>query len=1171
VSTITALPAASAANTTDVIPADQINNDGSITTRKVSIAQIGAVIGGGGGGAVSSVVGQTGAVTAAQISTAVAGSGLSVSNGQLSVNFPAPPVTSVAGSTGAVTVTELATALAGTGLTVDGVTGKLDASGGGAVSSVVGQTGAVTAAQITSATSGLIATAIAGTGLTVSGGQLNVTGGSGGVTSVVGQTGAVTATEISTAIAGSGLSVSNGQLAVSFPAPPVTSVAGSTGAVTVTELATALAGTGLTVDGSTGKLDASGAGASPLILQLSQNGITSDATNGLEYGVSAPTGTTGQETAIQTLITNALAAATASGATGVKVIWDVAVALGGTIYLSSNMTIECPHYGCGAIMRAQASGASVPILAVNGSQLNMGGGAYTGAYIANTQNTFGEFNPAFSGQSNPQFYRIFNPAFVNANNITILGGTWNGNAPQQGGFRATGNTSNPIPNTTNNVGWAHGLDFRGVNGLQLIRPRVFLALQFGIYCVNCANVLIIEPDVDQANTENYDNDAIHFNGPCQHVRVINPRVHCADDCIALNADDANFNTANFHNMPSGVMWACGGPITDVLVDKPVVWAGRVNATTNPTNGSWGGICFRSTVNLIDDVVVRGYSGTTANLAIWAPQYAPGGTSDMLVPGPGNIGRVLLDNTTIDMTSLTNAPAVIAWGLNTQSLTIRNRNRLNAAGPVPDIFVAPGVTINQMLVDGYSSYQPVGATNNAEAALTICGTVGSLLMSGIIGRDSSITTGTMPALYMPTFTPTGAQNGGFPNSGAGTIGTAKIDLDAEGISNVVNVAVANASITNLYLSGFHRNAGGGSPLANSGSVSSYIVGSGVYPLTYNSGSVASYTGNAPLNINAYIEGGTVTVQTPAMAVAGSPLYVQGSYAGPTPSGGTVTVTGDASTALTGFTAASGWWNAVATAPAAEVSAATASVTLNTGSTATSASDFTISATGATVLARASFIPGTTGFATTLGAYTGSSNGDVNNAWSVTTTGNSTTVIQPIIAATGGGLTQGPLPYGAYFHNETNIGVMLPTSGWKIQITDFVCIGGATCKPIIALQVYSDATQANCFQVTLNYVSATSLTYVFGNVSSGVTSVIGTATLTGLSFNPFVIKGTWTMVNDGTNVKVYFNSTLVCSVASNLISTTLTGGTTYTYAGWTALSNVAGQTCTYALGTFSVTAP
>jgi hypothetical protein len=1148
-----------------------------------SMADIAAAALDGGGGGVESVAGQTGVVSTAELSTALAGTGLTVdqSTGKLDVTGGGGGggVSSVVGETGAVTATQLSTALAGSGLTVDSTTGKLDVTGGGG-----GNDGFTSIAGITSVptiTATQLSTALAGTGLTVDGttGKLDVTGGSGGVTSVVGQSGAVTATQLSSALAGTGLEVSSsGQLEVAEVG--FTSIAGITSVPTITTpaLSAALAGKGLAVDGTTGLLDVTGSGVNPHIVYLSQNGITSDATNGLEYGVAPPSGATGQEVAINALITASIAAAEAAGATGVKIVWDVAVALGAPIFLFSNMTIECPDFSCGAILRDLPANGGVPLIRINGAQADMGGGktvaqGATAAQALATQQSFGSFNTSFTNvipnsktTSNPNFFRIFNPTVVNAQSIIINGGTWNGNQP--GNFPRTPNTNSSITTLLNqdatagspgaNVGIPSIMEFRGVNGLTLNGIRAFTGILFSLDFVNCGNVTLYNPDVDNVNDMNFDNDAIHFNGPCDRIRIYSPRVHCADDCIAFNADDANFDIANFGDLVSGQNWVCGGPITDVMVEDVVSWQGRQGVVT------WGGLSLRSTVTLLDNVIIRGWQGTAENWSIWAPQFftntvSRGGSSGMLVPGSGNIGRVVLEDITLDMVSLANAPAIISWGLNTQSLTIRNRNRVNAQVAGPDIFVGVDVTIAQLNIQDYIASQEAGATINGDAVLQVSGNVNSLNMTGSIFRDPSLAVAAAPALLVTSFTPTAAQ-GAFPfeepTSGVvgGIIGTAKVDMDANAITNLVQLGsptgpVTAGEITTLRLAGQHYNAGGGSPLSNDGIVTNYIVGSGIFPLVYNSSAVPSFTGTSPVNVNAYSENvvSSATLETPAIGVSGENLVVQGSFTGSTPASGTAVVGTAASVAMTGFEAASGRWNALAPVSVATTTPTdTATVTLNTGATATTPNNFSVSPSGAAILQKASFIPGTTGFATTLGAYEGSSNGDVNNDWSVGVS--SGTVIQPVIASGGGGLTHSGLTHGSFYHNLTNIETIpAAATGWKFQITDLV-FTSVSADPIFAMEMYADSNQENTLQASVVFVNANEVTVTIANnftsFGTGATIATGNVTLEAA----FVTEGTWTFLNTGTSLEVFFNETLLMTGATSGINALLTSSPAISSITW-----------------------
>ena len=186
-------------------------------------------IGGGEGGAVSSVNGQTGAVTISKYDLGLADVAISGSYNDLE-DLPAPAaVTSVNGQTGAVTISKNDLGLADVAISgsYNDLLDKPTAVGGGAVSSVNGQTGAVT---ISKYDLGLADVAISG-----SYNDLEDLPAPAAVTSVNGQTGAVTISKNDLGLAEVAISGSYNDLE-DLPDPAaVTSVNGQTGAVTISK------------------------------------------------------------------------------------------------------------------------------------------------------------------------------------------------------------------------------------------------------------------------------------------------------------------------------------------------------------------------------------------------------------------------------------------------------------------------------------------------------------------------------------------------------------------------------------------------------------------------------------------------------------------------------------------------------------------------------------------------------------------------------------------------------------------------------------------------------------------------------------------------------------------------------------------------------------------------
>ena len=179
--------------------------------------------GSGGGGAVTSVNGQTGAVTIGKYDLGLAAVAISGSYNDLEDKPAAGAVTSVNGQTGAVTIGKYDLGLAA--VAISGSYNDLeDKPAAGAVTSVNGQTGAVTIGKYDL---GLAAVAISG-----SYNDLEDKPAAGAVTSVNGQTGAVTIGKYDLGLAAVALSGSYNDL-VNVPPTGVSSVNGQKGAVTL--------------------------------------------------------------------------------------------------------------------------------------------------------------------------------------------------------------------------------------------------------------------------------------------------------------------------------------------------------------------------------------------------------------------------------------------------------------------------------------------------------------------------------------------------------------------------------------------------------------------------------------------------------------------------------------------------------------------------------------------------------------------------------------------------------------------------------------------------------------------------------------------------------------------------------------------------------------------------
>jgi hypothetical protein len=528
------------------------------------------------------------------------------------------------------------------------------------------------------------------------------------------------------------------------------------------------------------------------VFVLSSAGITSDATGGIAYGATAPAGSSGQEAAINA----ALAAAyTAAGIGGLFVIWDVAVALGGPIYIpGSSCVIWCPNKACGAILRA---GANCPILRAPGTNLNM-------TIAQNTQNTFGQYDPGAPGGSHN--YRVFNLSFVNAVRIEIRGGTWNANYPQNG----------QQSNAT--YGFNSTFQLWGINGLKLFDLDMLLGNCYHIHVLNCQDIEYDGILVDALSSV-IGNDGIHFNGPCVGIHGGYIRVHCGDDNLAFNADDGG----NSGSLVAGINMQCGGNITDILCEGPDAWVG----TENEVNA--GSVRFLSSYHLIDNATIKHTRGQSSDLCFKVGSYA-----SVLCAGNGNIGHVRIEDYTGDTSSLGHGDiANFEIGPNNGTATIQfleiiGRYRYNAQA-VPDIYVTNNATIAKLHIE-WNGYQPAGAANNTQVALTVAGAVGELKMTGSATCDSSISARASPFIRTAT---------------GGSIARAILNVDGDFITNLVDHAAGTLTAL-IFAGGSHTNAGGGSPVA---------IASGLTIANLLYGNLVFKTGTAP-----YSGSGTATVSS-----------------------------------------------------------------------------------------------------------------------------------------------------------------------------------------------------------------------------------------------------------------------------------------------------------------------
>lgn len=558
--------------------------------------------------------------------------------------------------------------------------------------------------------------------------------------------------------------------------------------------------------------------SSALIVTLSSAGIVSDATGGIDYGATAPAGATGQEVAINAALASAFATATALNIPGIKIIWDVAVALGAPVYLYSGMTIEAPNLGCGAIVRANAQ---CNIFRVHGTET---------APASNTsvasQNSFGKQDPVFA--SDPR-YRVFDKAFVWGKNVKVDGGTWNGNSQQQP-IVAAGNNQYTTP-----MGFINIFTFWGVDGLVVRGARFFQAVAYMAHVANCRNALFMDCEFD-TQVGQQGTAGVQFDGPCVNPRVVNCRVHSDDDHIAFNADDGADEAHTSGALTHGINWVCGGDISNPVVDGLELTSGNEN-----TNG-YGCVRLLSTAHRIDGAMLRNIRGQASR---WAVLIETFGTP--LISGSGNIGSVVIDACAFDLATGTGTSGVAPIQCNMPIELLEIRNFIRRGAQNFPLFVAEtGCVIHELIVSGVDCYEP-SANNTVPVVDARGGTIDNVLITGRSTRAAGIGTGASPFLKVS----------------GGAVGVATLRVDGQGITNLIDVQTG--SLATAFLGGStHRLAGGGSPInVAAGRTVANVFASG---MMYDSTHVTLASGTGVItNSGSYIE--AVTFKNLTMVSAG----------------------------------------------------------------------------------------------------------------------------------------------------------------------------------------------------------------------------------------------------------------------------------------------------------------
>jgi len=285
---------------------------------------------------------------------------------------------------------------------------------------------------------------------------------------------------------------------------------------------------------------------------------------------------------------------TAPNYAGLKLIIDGAALVTG-LKLYSNTTIECPNADCGLYL---ADGANDSIL--------------SNAHYNN--------------------YEIIDE------NITLIGGTYNHNSPNQVHtvFGASG---------YDNLGfgkdkWVITFEFYGIRNLTMkdltiANQRTFAMLIQNWYRVNMENISIVSPHGAHAQNQ----DGIHFWGPGRFLTMRNISGWSGDDFIALAPDE--------HDNKSS--------IEDVLIDGVML-----------ENADQGIRLLCRDKGKLDRVFIRNVTGTYTTYGFYINPWFPGAV--------GSFGNIVIENVDLRRTEPQydyTDPFMFCIGGKFDSLTLKN--------------------------------------------------------------------------------------------------------------------------------------------------------------------------------------------------------------------------------------------------------------------------------------------------------------------------------------------------------------------------------------------------------------------------------------------------------------------------------------------------------------------
>ena len=307
--------------------------------------------------------------------------------------------------------------------------------------------------------------------------------------------------------------------------------------------------------------------------------------------------------------------------------------------------------------------------------------------------------------------------------ITITGGTWNGN-----GGNNLGTNSDQV---ATNGAFCVGMGFFGCMNVRVSNLHIhdISAWAFCFSLCNYVNVNNIWHTL-QGGTRTpagaiNQQDTVDIRGGCNFVTVRGLKSQAHDDVVAINTRD--YSTSGL----TGLTYLNYSPSTHIEI-----------ADIQMDTCSFG-VALYSDKWLIDKVSVKGLRGITRNYVAQLSNDAPNAG----LQGNGNFGSISFEDIDVDTISLREGIAApysynedFNIRANVRQLTIRNWRFNNRVDRRPSFRLRSGFSIQQLNVSGYHEYDNL-AGSTSEARFVLQGTVKQANFQDInYFRDTSTTQG-----------------------------------------------------------------------------------------------------------------------------------------------------------------------------------------------------------------------------------------------------------------------------------------------------------------------------------------------------------------------------------------------------------------------------------------------